>query len=163
MIEDHPGAIALSFDVGGTFTDFVAIDTATGAVAARHKVLTNARYPARGVVRGWQEMASAGLDATSVHFAVHSTTLVTNALIERKGATTALVTTRGFRDILELGREQLYDIYDLFAPPPDPLIPRPLRMEVVERIDAAGTVLQAPDPASIAAVIDELRVTGVAS
>jgi len=162
MPEDQPAAaVALSFDVGGTFTDFVAIDTQTGAVAARHKVLTNAHYPARGVVRGWQEMAQAGLDAGSVGFAVHSTTLVTNALIERKGAATALITTRGFRDILELGREQLYDIYDLFAPPPDPLIPRPLRLEVAERVDAWGDILQSPDPASVTAVIEAIRAANV--
>lgn len=162
MTEDHHAAgVALSFDVGGTFTDFVAIDTATGEIVARHKVLTNARYPARGVLRGWRDMAQAGLDATRVGFAVHSTTLVTNALIERKGATTALVTTRGFRDILELGREQLYDIYDLFAPPPDPLIPRPLRLEVAERVDASGNILTPPDPESVATVVDTLREANV--
>jgi len=155
--------VALSFDVGGTFTDFVAIDTSSGAIAARHKVLTNARYPARGVVRGWQEIAAAGLDASAVGFAVHSTTLVTNSLIERKGARTALLTTRGFRDILELAREQLYDIYDLFAPPPEPLIDRPLRLEINERVDAGGTVLLAPDQQSIDGAVNALRAANVES
>ncbi len=128
--------IALSFDVGGTFTDFVAIDIDAGEVAARHKVLTNSRYPARGVTRGWSEMEANGLTADAIRLSVHSTTLVTNALIERKGATTVLLATRGFRDLLELAREQMYDIYDLFAPPPEPLIPRPLRLEIDERTHA---------------------------
>jgi N-methylhydantoinase A/oxoprolinase/acetone carboxylase beta subunit len=149
--------IALSFDVGGTFTDFVAIDVETGEDIARHKVLTNARYPARGVIRGWREMAAGGLSSRELALAVHSTTLVTNALIERKGARTVLLATRGFRDILELGREQMYDIYDLFAPPPEPLIPRPLRLEVDERIDADGQVLRAPSPASIAEAVAAIK------
>src|SRR4051794_38234824 len=97
------GRIALSFDVGGTFTDFVAIDVQSGAVAGRHKVLTTAQHPAHGVVRGWQDMVAAGLDRESIALAVHSTTLVTNSLIERKGAPTALLATKGFRDLLELG------------------------------------------------------------
>jgi N-methylhydantoinase A/oxoprolinase/acetone carboxylase beta subunit len=152
--------IALSFDVGGTFTDFVAIDIEAGAVTARHKVLTNSRYPARAVVRGWQEMEANGLAPDAVRLAVHSTTLVTNALIERKGATTVLLATRGFRDLLELGREQMYDIYDLFAPPPDPLIPRPLRLEIDERTDAEGRILQAPTIESIDAAIAAIRDAG---
>ncbi|HYI16591.1 MAG TPA: hydantoinase/oxoprolinase family protein, partial [Thermomicrobiales bacterium] len=152
--------IALSFDVGGTFTDFVAIDIDAGEVAARHKVLTNSRYPARGVTRGWQEMEATGLTPDSIRLSVHSTTLVTNALIERKGATTVLLATRGFRDLLELAREQMYDIYDLFAPPPEPLIPRPLRLEIDERTDADGRVLQAPTADSIATAISAIRDSG---
>ncbi|HUG16345.1 MAG TPA: hydantoinase/oxoprolinase family protein [Thermomicrobiales bacterium] len=148
---------ALSFDVGGTFTDFVAVDAATGEIVGRHKVLTNARYPARGIVRGWQDMAATGIDAPSVSLCVHSTTLVTNALIERRGARTVLLATRGFRDVLEIGREQMYDIYDLFAPPPEPLIPRPLRLEIDERMDANGKALRSPTPESIADAIDAIQ------
>ncbi|MCO5176512.1 MAG: hypothetical protein M9890_06020 [Thermomicrobiales bacterium] len=84
-------------------------------------------------------------------------------LIERKGARTALLTTRGFRDILELAREQLYDIYDLFAPPPEPLIDRPLRLEINERVDANGTVLITPDQQSIDAAVSTLRAANVES
>ncbi|HEX5166515.1 MAG TPA: hydantoinase/oxoprolinase family protein, partial [Thermomicrobiales bacterium] len=163
MTEDqgpHARRIALSFDVGGTFTDFVAIDVAAGEVAGRHKVLTNARYPARGVVRGWQEMVEAGLTAEAIQLSVHSTTLVTNALIERKGAKTILLATAGFRDLLELAREQMYDIYDLFAPPPEPLIPRPLRLEIDERTDADGQILREPSPESIEAAIATIRESG---
>ena len=151
------GDIALSFDVGGTFTDFVAVDMTTGQIASRHKVLTNARYPARGVMRGWRDMAETGLRAESIALTVHSTTLVTNALIERKGARTVLLATKGFRDLLEIAREQMYDIYDLFAPPPEPLIERPLRLEIEERTDWQGMVLAEPTPESIHQAIDAIR------
>ncbi len=104
----------------------MVVDNDAGEVIGRHKVLTNAAFPARGVLRGWRSLTEMGIDPADIQLAVHSTTLVTNSIIERKGACTALVTTRGFRDILELAREQMYDIYDLFAPPPEPLIPRQL-------------------------------------
>lgn len=158
--ESTPSHIALSFDVGGTFTDFVAIDVDAGEVVARHKVLTNARYPARGVVHGWKEMTDVRLPPASIRLSVHSTTLVTNALIERKGATTVLLTTAGFRDLLELAREQMYDIYDLFAPPPEPLIPRPLRLEVDERTDADGRLLREPSDPSVQEAIAAIRNSG---
>jgi N-methylhydantoinase A/oxoprolinase/acetone carboxylase beta subunit len=163
MTHNTTSRLALSFDVGGTFTDFVAVDTSSGEIAARHKVLTNARYPARGVMRGWGEMTAAGLDADAIALAVHSTTLVTNALIERKGARTVLLATAGFLDLLELAREQMYDIYDLFAPPPEPLIPRPLRLEIDERTDAEGRVLREPTAASIQTAVDTIRTTGAQS
>jgi N-methylhydantoinase A/oxoprolinase/acetone carboxylase beta subunit len=154
--------LALSFDVGGTFTDFVVVDLDQGEVVRRHKVLTNARYPARGVLRGWRELAGAAeVDPEHVALAVHSTTLVTNSIIERKGARTALLTTKGFRDILELGREQMYDIYDLFAPPPEPLIPRSLRLEIGERTTASGEVLVAPDRDEVERAIETLRALQV--
>jgi N-methylhydantoinase A/oxoprolinase/acetone carboxylase beta subunit len=155
--------LAISFDVGGTFTDFVIVGLDSGEITHRHKVLTNARYPARGVLRGWNDLFSNGLSSSSVGLAVHSTTLVTNAIIERKGARTVLLTTRGFRDILELAREQMYDIYDLFAPPPEPLIPRPMRLEIDERSTADGTVLTAPSEASLAAAIEAIRAMGAES
>jgi N-methylhydantoinase A/oxoprolinase/acetone carboxylase beta subunit len=156
--------VGVSFDVGGTFTDFVAVDLDAGDLVARHKVLTNARYPARGVLRGLREIfEGGGFPPQGVAFAVHATTLVTNALIERKGANAVLLATRGFRDILELGREQMYDIYDLFAPPPEPLIPRPQRLEIDERVDANGRVLQAPTPESITCAIEQIRALDASS
>ena len=153
----------MSFDVGGTFTDFVVVDLNAGDVIGRHKVLTNSEFPARGVLRGWKSMTEDGLDPEVVEFAVHSTTLVTNSIIERKGATTALVTTKGFRDILALGREQMYDIYDLFAPPPEPLIPRSHRLEINERITRDGDILTAPTDQEIEALISRLRELDVES
>ncbi len=153
--------LAISFDVGGTFTDFVVVDLNAGDVVGRHKVLTNAAFPARGVLRGWRELIEQGFAPGQVELAVHSTTLVTNSVIERKGAVTALVTTRGFRDILELGREQMYDIYDLFAPPPEPLVPRSHRLEINERTTRDGSALTTPAQADLDTLIAELRELGV--
>ena len=162
VVEQGQGRLALSFDVGGTFTDFVIVDLELGDVVGRHKVLTNAQFPARGVLRGWRDLESGGAIAPEqIGLAVHSTTLVTNSIIERKGAKTALLTTKGFRDILELGREQMYDIYDLFAPPPEPLVPRPLRLEIDERVTATGEVLRAPSREEIQQVIATLEAEGI--
>src|SRR5438067_10275933 len=144
------------FDIGGTFTDFVAWSPETGQVA-RHKVLTTAGDPASGAIEGLAELLrrleatgsrgehsalsaavrSAAQDHPSprLDLAVHGTTLITNALIERKGARTGLVTTRGFRDVLETGTETRYDAYDLNLEKPEPLVPRRLRPGVSERLD----------------------------
>jgi N-methylhydantoinase A/oxoprolinase/acetone carboxylase beta subunit len=162
--QTRPGhRLAVSFDVGGTFTDFVIVDLDSGEIAHRHKVLTNPRYPARGVMRGWNDVFADSMSSHHVSLAVHSTTLVTNSIIERKGARTALLTTLGFRDILELAREQMYDIYDLFAPPPEPLIPRPMRFEIDERVMADGTILTEPGITSIERAVDALLESGVES
>src|SRR5919198_3749639 len=119
-------AYAVGFDIGGTFTDFVRLDLETGAISV-YKSLTDAYDPARGVLDGLRAfMRRSSWSLGQVEAAIHSTTLVTNAIIERKGAVTALLTTKGFRDVLALGREQIYDIYDLFAQFPEPLIPRHL-------------------------------------
>lgn len=116
---------AISVDVGGTFTDFVLFDMDAGATAAFHKVLTDAQRPARAVIVGWREVLdTVGARPDQIHYAVHSTTIVTNAIVARTGAKTGLLTTQGFRDVLEIGIEQLYDIYDLFAPYPPPVVPR---------------------------------------
>lgn len=155
---------ALSVDVGGTFTDFVLFDMNTGATAAFHKVLTDAARPARAVVQGWLEiLAQVGGASTEVEYAVHSTTIVTNAIVERRGVKAALITTRGFRDVLEIGIEQIYNIYDLFAPYPVPLIPRELRREVDERISRDGTVLEPLDDAQVLSLVTELAASGVGS
>src|SRR3954471_12750238 len=92
--------LALSFDVGGTFTDFTLVDLATGRVAAVHKVPTDAQDPARSSLEGWNDLVADGrLDPAALVLVVHATTLVTNAIIERKGARTAFLTTRGHRDL----------------------------------------------------------------
>jgi N-methylhydantoinase A/oxoprolinase/acetone carboxylase beta subunit len=154
-------ALALSFDIGGTFTDFVVIDVESGILVRRHKVLTNVRDPAAGVLSGWHNLVSSGtLAPNDTTLLVHSTTLVTNALIERKGAKTVLLATRGFRDVLELGTQQMYDIYDLFAPVPEPLIPRPFRLEVDERIAADGQVLLPLQSDALQSVIAYVRGSG---
>jgi N-methylhydantoinase A/oxoprolinase/acetone carboxylase beta subunit len=155
---------ALSIDVGGTFTDFVLFDTQTGTLVALHKSLTTPREPARAVIDGWRALlAQHGAGAGQIGHVVHSTTLITNALVERRGARTALLTTRGFRDVLEIGIEQIYDIYDLYAPYPEPLIPRRLRREVTERMSRDGRVLVSLDYGDTQATIDDLAAEGVES
>src|SRR5262249_17297731 len=103
----------------------------------------------------------AGSAPSSVRSLIHGTTLATNALIERKGAKTGLLTTAGFRDALEIGREGRYDMYDLFIDPPAPLVPRRLRLEINERILADGSVLTPLDEASVRSAIAELVAAGV--
>jgi N-methylhydantoinase A/oxoprolinase/acetone carboxylase beta subunit len=130
------------FDIGGTFTDFVLIDTETGQIAS-YKTLTTPHQPANAVIEGWNALlAQTGASAADVETAIHGTTLITNALIERKGAKSALITTRGFRDILEMAKEMRYDIYDLLLVLPEPLIPRPLRLEVTERLSGRGEIIE---------------------
>ena len=136
---------ALSVDIGGTFTDFSLLNLESGEVTV-HKLLTSAEEPARTVMQGTIEvLESIGNNCSDLSVIVHSTTLVTNAIIERKGAKTALLTTKGFRDILEMGREQMYDIFDLTAQLPSPLVPRYLRKEVTERVTRDGEILYSCD------------------
>jgi N-methylhydantoinase A/oxoprolinase/acetone carboxylase beta subunit len=150
----------LGFDIGGTFTDFVVLDERTGGLAS-HKVLTSADDPSRAVLDGLVELLGRlGGGARELGIAIHGTTLITNALIERKGAKTALVTTAGFRDVLEMGREMRYDIYDLRMKKPDPLVARPLRFEVRERLDKDGNVLVELDQDSVDEVSAQLRASG---
>ena len=133
---------AIGVDIGGTFTDLVAFGSRSGRVAAA-KVLTDYADLARGVMVGVEriiaENAIAPADVTRV---VHGTTLVTNSLIERRGAKTALIVTRGFGDVLEMGRESRYDIYDIEIELPPPVVPRELVFEVTERLDYRGGVVQ---------------------
>jgi len=146
-------------DIGGTFTDLVVVDETTGAIRVG-KVLTTAKDPAHGVEQGIQTLLDeARVAPARVRAVVHGTTLATNALIERKGARTALLTTAGFRDALEIGREGRYDMYDLLIDPPAPLVPRHLRREVDERLLPDGAVLRPLDETAarrvIAALVDE--------
>ena len=131
----------VGFDIGGTFTDFVLVDGESGQVHL-HKCLTTPDDPSEGALEGLKELVDgAGISLADVGHLIHGTTLVTNALIERRGAKLALITTRGFRDTLEMGTEQRYDIHDLFLLFPEPLVPRSLRREVNERINRDGDVV----------------------
>src|SRR5882724_10768797 len=135
------GRTRIGVDIGGTFTDLVWVDEATGAVRVG-KLLTTPKEPAQAVEQGIVALLhEAGSSPASVSTVIHGTTLATNAVIERKGATVGLLTTAGFRDALEIGREGRYDMYDLFIDPPATLVPRHLRLEVAERILADGGVL----------------------
>jgi len=142
---------ALGVDIGGTFTDLVVYDHETGRQWSR-KVLTTHDDPARAVAAGVGAiLREGGLEPRRFTRVVHATTLFTNALIERKGARTGLLTTEGFADTLEIGRERKYELYDLSITKPEPLVPRDLRLEVAERVGADGRVRRRLDARDVAA------------
>jgi N-methylhydantoinase A len=148
-------------DIGGTFTDLIVYDERNGRLHIG-KTLTTPDDPAVAVETGMREtLTLAGEPPAAVGNVIHGTTLVTNALIERKGARTALITTRGFRDAIEIRHEGRYDLYDLFLEMPPPLAPRRLRYEVDERVLADGSVLTPLDMTALPALIEELRRQGV--
>jgi N-methylhydantoinase A len=131
----------LGVDVGGTFTDVALWDEDSGRLAVL-KLPSVPADPAEGILAGIRQILERdGVAAAAVAFVAHGTTVATNALLEQKGARTALVTTRGFRDLLEIARQKRPDLYDLQADKPVPLVPRDLRFEVQERLLADGTVL----------------------
>ncbi|MBI3456411.1 MAG: hydantoinase/oxoprolinase family protein [Candidatus Rokubacteria bacterium] len=154
------GRYRLGIDIGGTFTDLALLD-ARGRVRFG-KVLTTPEDPLRGLLEGLRAvLAEAGVPPRDVAHVVHGTTLITNAVIERKGARTALLTTAGFEDVLEIGREQRYDLYDLEMRMPEPLVRRRWRLGVAERTDQAGTVREPLDETSLAQAIAVMREAGI--
>ncbi|MDW8399387.1 MAG: hydantoinase/oxoprolinase family protein, partial [Acetobacteraceae bacterium] len=151
----------IGFDIGGTFTDFILADAEAGSIRL-HKCLTTPADPSVGALAGLAELtAMAGITLAEVGEILHGTTLVTNAIIERKGAALGLITTKGFRDLLEMGTEQRYDIYDLFLRFPDPLVPRRRRLEVPERMDRDGNAVIPLDEAAVEAAARRLAEDGV--
>ncbi|MCF8092087.1 MAG: hydantoinase/oxoprolinase family protein [Desulfotignum sp.] len=153
----------LGCDIGGTFTDFVLVDTRTGEFFT-NKCLTTPDDPSDAVEQGIKELLAIKpgfLD--QVGDVIHGTTLVINAIIERKGAKTGLITTKGFRDVLELGREIRYDAYDIFSQYPEPIVPRALRKEIDERVTADGRVLKAVDEQEAKALVADFQKQGIAS
>ncbi len=151
----------IGMDIGGTFTDYVLLDEDTGQLRL-HKRLTTPADPAEGALLGLQELLGrTGLELGGCATLVHGTTLVTNAVIERRGAPTALLTTRGFRDILEMGHEQRYDIYDLFLQYPQPLVDRRWRLEVDERVDRDGSVVRALDVDAVREQVRAMAEAGI--
>jgi N-methylhydantoinase A len=151
-----PSAYRMSIDVGGTFTDVVLLDDRSGSVRFA-KVLSTPDDPSVGSLAGAAELLRREAVApASVGEVVHATTVATNAVIERRGARIGLITTRGFRDTLEIGRECRYDIYDLGLRLPEPLVPRPRRAEVDERLTWTGDVLRPLDEAGARATLTAL-------
>ncbi len=151
----------LGVDIGGTFTDLVIVDEESGRVWSE-KVLTTSEDPAQCVITGLSRlMQNHGFRGSEVVRVIHATTLVTNAIIERKGAKTGLITTRGFRDILGIGREIRFDLYDLFLEIPEPLVPRHLIKEVEERVNNEGQVLVPLEAEQVSSVARELVAQGV--
>ncbi len=160
-MQASPTQARLAVDIGGTFTD-LALEHGGGRRTT--KVLTTGAEPERGVLEGVAAiLRGAGLTPADVAILVHGTTLATNAIIERKGARTALVTTQGFRDVLALGNESRYDQYDLNITLPEPLVPRHLRLAVPERLDNTGAVLLPLDEAAVQDLVPLLRREGVQS
>jgi N-methylhydantoinase A len=148
-------------DIGGTFTDLIVVNQATGAFAIG-KVLTTSDDPSRAVEEALTEtLRQAGIAPEQVQHLVHGTTLVTNALIERKGAPTALLTTAGFRDSIAIGREQRYDLYDLLLEQPRPLVPRYLRFDLPQRILADGSSDTPLDTGYVERLASELAANGI--
>jgi N-methylhydantoinase A len=152
-----PPAIRLAVDIGGTFTDLVAVDTVTGQVT-RAKADTTPGRLEQGVLAA---LARSGLPAAQVAAFIHGTTVVINAVTERAGVPTALVTTAGFRDVLEIGRANRPDIYNLAYRKPEPFVPRRLRFEVAERMSYTGEVITPLGAADLAAVAAGLAGAGV--
>jgi len=153
----------LGCDIGGTFTDFVLLDDQTGEIKTG-KCLTTPRDPSDAVEEGIRALETTTPDFVGkLDELIHGTTLVINSIIERKGARTGLITTKGFRDILEIGREIRYAPYDIFAEFPKPLIPRKYRLEVDERIRSDGTILRPLDPDDAVRVVRALVGMGVES
>ena len=149
----------LAADIGGTFTDLVLEH---GDQRHSCKVLTTSQAPEQGVMQGIQRLlAESGLAPADIGLILHGTTLATNALIERKGARTALLTTEGFRDVLEMGYEKRYEQYDVNIERPLELVPRPLRFGVHERLAADGTVLRALDEAGVRRAAQAMKATQV--
>ena len=147
-------SIRLGLDIGGTFTD-VALEV--GVCRYTAKGLTTARAPETGVLTIVRAItAEAGIKPGDVQLIIHGTTLATNALIERKGAKTALLTTEGFRDVVEIRHENRFEQYDVNIDLPPPLVPRRLRLPIRERVDAQGDVLVRLDEASVTAALDVL-------
>src|SRR5262245_49785452 len=145
----------LAVDIGGTFTDVVL---ERGDEAHAIKALTTPDAPERGVMEGVRAiLAEAKCPPSDVGLVVHGTTLATNALIERKGARTALITTAGFRDSLEIAWEHRFEQYDIYMERPEPLVPRDLRFGVPERVAADGAVLLALDEPAVRRVAAELE------
>ncbi len=159
MLVNDWATYRLGADIGGTFTDVVLVGPG-GAYTTRKVPSTPSDY-AVGVMDGaGQALDALSLDGSSVHEIIHGTTVASNTVLENKGAKTALVTTRGFRDVLEFRRLRVPHLYSLFYEPPAPLAPRRLRLEVEERIGADGEVVRPLDEASVYAAVERIRAEG---
>ncbi|MDG2451489.1 MAG: hydantoinase/oxoprolinase family protein [Paracoccaceae bacterium] len=154
-------SIRLGVDIGGTFTDVVL---EKGSETYSTKVLTTYTAPEDAIIDGMHQVcAKAGVDPSHIGQIIHGTTLATNALIERRGAKTALITTEGFRDVIEMRTESRFEQYDLNLNLPDPLLPRQMRFTVGGRVDANGDVLVDIDRSEVEAVVDKIAKAGFES
>ncbi|MGC1442614.1 MAG: hydantoinase/oxoprolinase N-terminal domain-containing protein, partial [Burkholderiaceae bacterium] len=149
--------IVLGVDVGGTFTDVLALDRVSGAIIGAVKVPSTRVNPADGAITGVDRYLSRQQGGARAVF--HGTTVGTNTLIEKKGGRSVLVTTRGFRDVLALRRQARPRLYDLAPQVSPPLVDRERRLEVDERLAADGAVLRALDDAEVTRIVDAVCAT----
>ncbi len=155
------GSIRMGVDIGGTFTD-VVLENAGEQHSV--KVLTTYAAPENAIIDGMHQVcAKAGIAPSAIEQIIHGTTLATNALIERRGAKTALITTEGFRDVIEMRTESRFEQYDLNLNLPDPLLPRQMRYTVPGRVNAKGEILVGLDRADVEAVVDRIANAGFES
>ena len=154
-------SVRLGVDIGGTFTDVVL---EKDGVPFSIKVLTTYSAPENAIIDGMHQVcAKAGVTPAQIDQIIHGTTLATNALIERRGAKTALITTEGFRDVIEMRTESRFEQYDLNLNLPDPLLPRQMRFTVAGRVDANGKILVDMDRAKVEAIVDQIAEGGFES
>jgi len=147
----------VAIDIGGTFTDFVGLDEGSGEITLE-KTLTTPRNFAEGVI---EAVKKSGLDPHEFRQFVHGTTVVINALTERKGAKVALITTLGFRDVLEIQRANRPDMYNLFYRKPKPFVPRRFRFEVRERVNYKGEVLIPLVEEDVVRAVEACKAAGI--
>ncbi|GAC1684875.1 MAG: hypothetical protein PVS3B3_05930 [Ktedonobacteraceae bacterium] len=160
-MEESSTLYSIGIDIGGTFTDLVVFDTITGRFATG-KTLTTPRAPSQAVETLVVEtLAREHIVMSDVRQIIHGTTLVTNAVIERTGSPTALFATQGFRDSIEIGRENRYELYDLLLEKPPPLVPRYLRFGIPQRTLADGTTFRALDTTFVEQLTHELVENGI--
>tara|TARA_A100001037_G_C15130769_1_gene628585 strand:+ start:236 stop:2290 length:2055 start_codon:yes stop_codon:yes gene_type:complete len=154
------GAIRLGIDIGGTFTDITVLEEDSGRVTVT-KVPSRRSDPGGALINAVERgLELAAVNAEDVTMLVHGTTIVTNAVLEKKLPQTSLVTTDGFRDVLEIGRHFRPDMYDLMQDKPEPVVPRERRYSVSERMSAEGNVLTEPDQAEVSNLFDVIRDSG---
>ena len=150
----------IGVDVGGTFTDFFAVDVENARFVV-HKTPSTPGNPAEAILAGLDALSEReDIPGDAIGRLAHGTTVATNALIQRRGAPIAMITTKGFRDLLEIGRQVRPKMYDLKADAPPPLVPRQHRFEVAERMDAKGRPLTVMEDADIDAAIDQVEAAG---
>lgn len=157
---NQPSQFLIGVDIGGTFTDIVVVDQISGK-QFNGKILTTPINPSEAVLSGVKEILSRHKIDPKKCRIIHGTTLVANALIERKGVKTALLTTKGFKDVLEIGREWRYDLFALDLEMPTPIVQRNLRFEVSERLDFEGKIIKKLDEKEVIKVAKEIKKSGV--
>ena len=162
MTSPNDARFRVGIDIAGTFTDGTLVDSTTGEVTTS-KVLSTPSNPASGFISAVEKLLAThgSIDPTEIEHVVHATTVATNAIIEGKTATTAFITTEGFRDMLEIARQIRPSLYDLQFEKPQPLVPRQLCYEVPERLNAQGEVITPLDESVVEQVVEKIAETGV--